>query len=393
MFNDKRIGFLISRYWKGELTKEEEKELEQWKESAPENRQLFQHFNKGHKLENLKKFEKDNPEKNKHFFDNAGQQPSDSGKKAIPISKAACWMFAAASVALCILLLLGRYLPDRSPYTALNENRIELQLAGGTHIFTDTIKSYLLIEQGNYQVLVHNNEIRYLPLAGKSFKKGQEGYNEIKIPARKTFTVLLPDESKVNLNALSSFRYAVTGESIRNVELMGEGYFEVKPMYENNKKLPFVVKVKTLAGLHIGVTVKGTIFNINAYNESLINTTLLEGRIEVAANGENISLSAGEQLQVGAIIRKNKITSDDIVNTVSWKDGCFTFKNAPIMEVLNEVSSWYAIKIDLAQDISRKNYTGRLLRSETLEAILDAIDTALACKHTIAGGRVRLIKK
>jgi ferric-dicitrate binding protein FerR (iron transport regulator) len=271
-----------------------------------------------------------------------------------------------------------------------------LQLTDGTRILTDTIKNYLLIEQGRYQILVHKNEIRYLPLTGKPFKRQRVGYNEIKIPARKMFTVILPDESKVSLNALSSLRYVVKGaaSSLRNVELMGEGYFEVKPMYVSNKKLPFVVKAKTAAGLSMDVTVKGTIFNINAYNESLINTTLLEGRIEVTANGENISLSAGEQLQVGAVIRQNKITSDDIINTVSWKDGFFSFRDAPVTDVIKEVNNWYGVKIELTEDIERKNYTGyRLPRSKDLDSVLAALCTALKCTFKIEGGRVLLIKK
>jgi ferric-dicitrate binding protein FerR (iron transport regulator) len=388
-----RIAELIIKSWRSDITSEEEKQLEQWLASSPENRELYEHLSQGHDVNMLKNFEENNPDRNNHYFDKAGQQPPEPDNKGIPISKAACWVFAAASVAVCILLLLGRYLPDRAPYTALNENAVVLQLIDGTHILTDTIKNYLLIEQGRYQLLVHNNEIRYMPLTGQSFKKGQKGYNEIKIPARKMFTVILPDKSKVDLNALSSFRFPVTGAggSIRNVELTGEGYFEVKPKYENNKKLPFVVKAKTAAGLSIDVTVKGTIFNINAYNESLINTTLLEGLVEVAANGEIISLAAGEQLQVGAIIRHNKITSDDIINTVSWKDGCFSFKNAPIMDVLKEVGSWYGVNIEVP-DISRKNYTGRLFRSEALDSILTAIGDAINCKPKIEGDRARLIK-
>jgi transmembrane sensor len=392
-FNDSKIAGLIAKFWKEELTSGEEKELEQWLANSPENRQAFEYL-MGHDVHALKNFGKNNPDRNKKYFDKAVQQTSEPGIKGSPVSKAAYWLFAtAAAIVVCILLLPGRDHPAREQYIPVNENMVGLQLADGTVIHTDTIKNYLLIEQGIYQLLVHKNEIRYMPLAGRSFKKGQEGYNEIKIPARKMFTVILPDNSKIDLNALSSVRFPVTGpgSSIRSVELMGEGYFEVKPLYENFKKMPFVVTAKTQAGLSIDVTVKGTIFNINAYSESLIHATLLEGRIEVAANGERISLAAGEQLQVGAIIRRTDITSDDIINTVSWRDSCFSFKNAPITEVINEVNNWYGKKIELAEDVFRKKYTGRLFRSSDFDSILTAICRAIDCKPVIAGDRVQLV--
>ena len=80
---------------------------------------------------------------------------------------------------------------------------------------------------------------------------------------------------------------AFTGDT-REVEITGEAYFEVAPHprplpsgagegSRTGSKLPFIVRRGDMA-----VTVLGTHFNVNAYNdEATIKVTLLEGLVEV----------------------------------------------------------------------------------------------------------------
>jgi len=83
-----------------------------------------------------------------------------------------------------------------------------------------------------------------------------QAYNEVFSSVDAITKVTLPDGSNVWLNHSSSLRYpaAFRGRS-RNVELNGEGYFEVT----HNSKIPFVVK----AG-EIQIKAIGTTFNIMA---------------------------------------------------------------------------------------------------------------------------------
>ncbi len=87
--------------------------------------------------------------------------------------------------------------------------------------------------------------------------------------------MVLPDGSKVWLNSASSLKYpTVFNGKTREVELTGEGYFEIK---ENNTR-PFIVKTKK-----VNVTVLGTGFNINAYDdETELATTLVHGSVKVS---------------------------------------------------------------------------------------------------------------
>ena len=94
--------------------------------------------------------------------------------------------------------------------------------------------------------------------------------------------VLLPDSSKVWLNAGSSLRYPSRfTEKERNVQLSGEGYFEV----QSDKEYPFYVSLDN------GIKVKahGTKFNINAYKEDrVVETTLEAGLVDVISASRTI---------------------------------------------------------------------------------------------------------
>lgn len=90
-----------------------------------------------------------------------------------------------------------------------------------------------------------------------------------------TYMVILPDKSKVWMNAASSLTYTTNllKNGIRSVKLNGEAYFEVA----KDKLHPFVVETKNQQ-----VKVLGTHFNINAYDdEHVVKTTLLEGSVEI----------------------------------------------------------------------------------------------------------------
>ena len=83
----------------------------------------------------------------------------------------------------------------------------------------------------------------------------------------------LPDSSHIWLNANSSLEYpAVFDENQRRVVLQGEGYFEVKA----DKKHPFIVCTGD-----IDIIATGTAFNVNAYEKSSVDVTLVEGHVDV----------------------------------------------------------------------------------------------------------------
>src|SRR5437773_2731300 len=150
-----------------------------------------------------------------------------------------------------------------------------LTLANGQQIILDIAANGTLTQQGNAKIIkLDSGLLSYSPL-GDGGREAGVGYNTISTPKGGQYQIVLADGSKVWLNAASSLRFPTSFFGIeRNVELSGEGYFEVS--HDANK--PFHVSV---GGMDLQVL--GTHFNINAYDgEAAIKTTLLEGSVKVS---------------------------------------------------------------------------------------------------------------
>lgn len=376
------ISKLIRKSFDEDLNKEEDKYLNDWL-VFPKNMDLFLRLLQEHMTKYLDKYDADVPdecEDQDEVEDDILKEDEDPLKKQKWFSKAPFWVAAlvSSSVAASILLVLN--VREVAPTTPLDiRNKVMLQLTNRKLILADTITKPLMLNQGNYQMLVRKNEVLYIPHTNSEDVKNEEAFNEISTPAGMVYKVILPDGSNVWLSACSSVRFSVAEYGrIRDIELSGEGYFEINSVYSEKQKVPFIVKVKTPDGLYQEVTVTGTAFNINAYgDESVIKTTLLEGRVKVASKGRVIWLSPGEELQVGAK-NKQKLKSN-IRDAIAWKEGLFSFNDVSLAQVVKELGRWYGKRI-----VFYGNKYGRisLYASRTLdiESLLDAICTVSNCK-------------
>ncbi|MBO9571946.1 MAG: FecR domain-containing protein [Chitinophagaceae bacterium] len=183
-------------------------------------------------------------------------------------------------------------------------------------------------------------------------------------PLAAQFRVKLPDESIVWLNAGSSIRYPTAFQgNTREVELTGEGYFEVAKMPSKQ----FIVKVGKNS-----IAVLGTHFNINAYkDEDAMVTTLLEGSVLVKTTDGSAKLSPGQK---AVVINDTEIDVEkaDIGVTMAWKDKLFRFEDTPIAEIMKQIARWYDVKVIFEGKIDG-TYTGVLPRDLTLGQILGVL--------------------
>lgn len=222
---------------------------------------------------------------------------------------------------------------------------------------------YTVLDQGNLQL------------------KSKTSYNTIQTPKGGQYQVILPDGTKVWLNAASSLKYPeVFNGNERNVELTGEAYFEVA----KNKAQPFHVK-----NLHQDVEVLGTHFNINSYlDNNTIKTTLLEGRVRVS-NGQSVKiLKPGEQAIAevsgdGIIRLASGVDPDD---ETAWKNGLFQFNNADLKSILKQLERWYDVHIDY-NTIPNKKYNGMVPRKAKLSEVLKMLEKTGNIRFEIAEGK------
>ncbi len=285
------------------------------------------------------------------------------------------WAVAAAA-----LLLLGSglyYMTTVSPrktFTTSNStvadtgdiapgtNKAILILANGDVVTLDSAGNQV-IDQGQTQVRQKNGQLEYA-VQGNS---DAVVYNTLTVPRGGQFNIVLPDGSHVWLNAASSMRYptAFNGDR-REVELQGQGYFEVAP----NARQPFYVKVN-----NVEVQVLGTRFDVMAYaDEKSINTTLLEGLVNVKNGTVQQKLKPGQQAIVDPASGIMVVRAADVDQVIAWKTGFFEFDNASLGDILRQLARWYDIDVSYNQTGNERLFGGRISRGLPLSDILHMLE-------------------
>jgi TusA-related sulfurtransferase len=244
-------------------------------------------------------------------------------------------------------------------------NHAILTLADGTRIVLDSIQNGN-IKGGNANI---NKKGPLLVYDGSSgFETNAPvTYNTLATPRGGQYQLVLPDGSKVWLNASSSIHFptAFTGNQ-RNVELTGEAYFEVA----KNKEKPFHVNVKGMQ-----VEVLGTHFNVNAYgDEGNIKTSLLEGSVKIKSGQASGLLKPGEQAILGGNVNKIEIKKADMSEVMAWKNGLFQFDDAGITTIMQEISRWYNVEIVYQGEIPVRRFEGKISREAQLSDVLKILE-------------------
>ncbi len=258
---------------------------------------------------------------------------------------------------------------------APEKNKARITLADGKTISLDSLKSGLLAQQNNVKLVkLADGQIAYQSEDGMVVKELQ--YNTLSNPrGSNVIDMTLSDGSHVWLNAGSSVTYPVAfvGNE-RRVKISGEAYFEIS----HDASRPFKVGKADME-----VTVLGTHFNVNAYDdESDIKVTLLEGSVKVTSiqHQESKSIRPGQQ---AVILSSNQqpgnvtgITVNSGVNldeVMAWKNGVFNFNKLSLQEVLRQLSRWYDVEVVYEGNVAPKKFGGESPRNLDLSEILEGL--------------------
>lgn len=190
---------------------------------------------------------------------------------------------------------------------------------------------------------------------------------EVPLGSRSAMT--LADGSKVKLNSGSELVWLTdVKNSVREVRLSGEGYFEVNP----DPDKPFLVHTNDFT-----VEVTGTSFNICTYGDNPFSSaTLAEGSISLqfAGSDKKIDMKPGDHLRYDREKRTYRIAAADVESETAWKDGEFIFRNIAFAELVKRLERWYDVKISVSGDaFDSFTYTGRFKNQETIWQVLDAL--------------------
>jgi len=277
----------------------------------------------------------------------------------------------------------------KASYTANikpGRNTATLTLANGKKIrLSESLNGELAKEAGMSITKTASGQLIYEVKGGT---KETYKINTLSTANGETYMVILPDQSKVWLNAASSLTYAtaVNERGERLVELNGEAYFEIA----KDRAHPFIVKSADQL-----VEVFGTHFNVNSYpNEGSTKTTLLEGSVRVSTNLKATAspglLHPGQQ----AIVRNGNINiiAVDGGEETAWKNGGFSFNGQDLKTVMRMIARWYDVEVDYEFDPVGLHIGGEVSRSRSVTEVLKMLEVTGYVKFKITGRRITVFR-
>lgn len=204
--------------------------------------------------------------------------------------------------------------------------------------------------------------------------------NTLSTAIGETYIVVLPDQSKVWMNAASTLKYssAMARLDKRTVELTGEAYFEVA----KDKAHPFIVKSASQQ-----VEVLGTHFNVTTYNDKAISTTLLEGSVRVATGSKSQLIVPGEQA-VSSVdgIAVKKVEAEDVI---AWKNGYFMFSSETLESIMGKLSRWYGVRVEFTDDSLRlRTFFGSISKYVNISQVLKKLNATGKTEYVLVGDKV-----
>ncbi len=303
----------------------------------------------------------------------------------------------AASIMLIASIVLYFFLienPDTGKLTAQHQghevypggNKAILTLADGSKISLTNAGNGALAKQAGIVITKTKDGQLVYEISKNKAVSTVVSYNTITTPAGGQYQVNLPDGSSVWLNAQSSLTYPTTfNGNNRRVILTGEAYFEIV----KHPDQPFIVSTNG-GGKAQEVTVLGTHFNINSYqNEGVTKTTLLKGSVKVASLYDHINLKPGQQSILGDNI---KVMTVDTTQTVDWKNGSFYFNDENIQSIMRKLARWYDIDVVYKADLPNIDFGGEISRTKKLSEVLKVLEITRTIHFAIEGRRVTVMQ-
>lgn len=204
--------------------------------------------------------------------------------------------------------------------------------------------------------------------------------------------IQLADGSSAKLGPETRLR--VLGDG-RSVELVGEALFKVT----QSSREPF-----TVLAAGVTTTVLGTTFGVRAYrDDKAISVAVTDGKVQVQQRSKSLSarpsklmpstvLSAGDVALIEAS-QARVLRAQNLSQYVDWAEDRLIFSNTPLPEVVQELSRWYDVNIQLdSPELARSHFTASF-KDEPLQFVLSSMSVTLGARYEWTGNRVKLLKK
>lgn len=350
---------LIRKSVKNELSEDERLEFERWLNESSEHRSFYENM-LSHKNESVD---------TTHYkilleerFD-----AIDKRRKIEKRRKITLWSGVAAA------MILFFSLPTIIHYNS-KEFQIDQLQAGGN-------KAFLIIN--NEQPIELNQNDDYLRKVAShishqnTHQTAEIRQHRLVTPRGSEYSITLSDGTTVWLNAQTELIFPDQfTDSVRHVTLRGEAYFMVSK--ESNR--PFIISADG-----VDVKVYGTEFNINTRSERWIQTTLVEGEISVKTTEvDEVMIKPGEMAQYNKETHVVTVSEVDVNQYIAWKNREYRFEDAPLRDILNELSLWYDFDVVFEnEEAGNMRFTLYVPRESELENVIEYIEKTGSVKFEV----------
>lgn len=201
-------------------------------------------------------------------------------------------------------------------------------------------------------------------------------------------TIVLPDGSKIWLNADSKIKYPASfAGRLREVYLSGEAFFDVA----KDPGKPFVIHLSKGT-----VKVLGTSFNVRAYdNEKLIETSVATGRVAfiparttAIQQPDTIYITPNNKVRYSLNDNQVKVEPTAAAEDKAWTEGKLIFKALTLEEIATALERNFGKKV-VFMDEEPKHYrlTGAF-ENNSLEDILFYLSKTKHFNYTITNSEL-----
>ena len=206
-----------------------------------------------------------------------------------------------------------------------------------------------------------------------------------------TQTIILPDQSTVELNANSILRVSTDWTRQREVWLEGEAFFKVQPQrMGSGEKIPFLVHTDELL-----VKVVGTQFNVlSRRGETQVG--LSSGKVTLALADEenpNVDMQPGDWVafsQQKEQLEKSKIAPDAYT---AWRNHQLRFDGHPLSEVRTVLEDYYGYQVTFSTPaLNNRTFSGEFPTDRT-DLLLTAIEAALGVTVRKKGNKISIAER
>lgn len=271
----------------------------------------------------------------------------------------------------------------------LDVNETKLVLPGGAEVLSKEKKTDIRFDAAGGQVKINQDSVIHY-----QNEAATQELTQVIVPFGKISNVLLPDGTKISLNAGSQllFPQAFTGNE-RKVFLTGEAYFEVA----KNKDKPFVVCTNS-----INVKVTGTTFNLRDHaSDNETEVVLVEGEVSLKENKVFGFLGKETKLRPNQRAVYDKQDKEVVVETnvdagyyTSWRKGLLEFKRESILHVFERLARYYHVRFITEESVElNRKISGKLDLKESLEDVMRVVSDAAPVTYRIEEDKVYVNSK